>query len=72
MPTEAPGVSPATVALQFENERRKREAAGQEQTARAVGGLFGTTPRTSAGLGTGLFSSLYSGSQEPTLRGLFT
>lgn len=72
MPTEAPGVTPATVAMQFEDMRRKRQAAADEQEARAVGGLFGTTPRSAAGLGTGLFSSLYSGSQEPTIRGLFT
>ncbi len=75
MPTEAPGVTPATVAMQFEDMQRKRQAADDEQAARAVGGLFGTTSRSAAGLGqqaAGLFSPLYSGSQEPTLRGLFT
>jgi hypothetical protein len=67
MPTEAPGVTPATVGMQFEDMQRKRQQAADEQTAKAVGGLFGRAP--SAG-GAGLFESIYSRQNEPTLRSL--
>lgn len=67
MPTEAPGVTPGTVAMQFEDMQRKRQQAGDEQTAKAVGGLFGRAPSTG---GAGLFESIYSRQNEPTLRSL--
>jgi len=67
MPTEAPGVTPATVGMQFEDMQRKRQQAADEQTAKAVGGLFGRAPSTG---NAGLFGSIYGSNQEPTLRSL--
>lgn len=66
MPTEAPGVTPAGLAVQAEDVARKRRAAAAEQQGRAVAGLFAKPP------GTGnLFGSIYAQpsadqSQAPT------
>jgi len=53
--------------MQFEDMQRKRQQAADEQTAKAVGGLFGRAPSTG---NAGLFGSIYGSNQEPTLRSL--